>query len=224
LPEINAAKSDGRWNAAYLSQGKAEIPDDLAAALASNKPATRFFDVRDRANRYAIIYRVNDAKRPETRARRITHFVKMLARGESIHPLKPSKRRPTSQRPKSPISKFSWSVRKFDARVARLHLRHAAIHSGFGWRAKSDLILRAGAATSSTHLRCAVLITPAAAPAPVQHAQSHVPMPNHRLGPARLHRRRHDGRQDSERVVFNEVHRMHAISLRAPGDWQGLGL
>jgi uncharacterized protein YdeI (YjbR/CyaY-like superfamily) len=92
LAEINAAKSDGRWDAAYLSQGKAEIPYDLAAALASNKSATRFFDVLDRANRYAIIYRVNDAKLPETRARRITHFVKMLACGERIHPLKPSKR------------------------------------------------------------------------------------------------------------------------------------
>jgi uncharacterized protein YdeI (YjbR/CyaY-like superfamily) len=86
LAEIKAAKSDGRWDAAYLSQGKAEIPEDLALALAANKSAKRFFEVLDRANRYAIIYRVNDAKRPETRAKRIADFVKMLARGETLHP------------------------------------------------------------------------------------------------------------------------------------------
>lgn len=88
LAEIKAAKNDGRWDTAYLSQGNAQIPDDLVAALASNKAAKRFFEVLDRANRFAIIYRVNDAKRPETRARRIADFVKMLARGETIHPSK----------------------------------------------------------------------------------------------------------------------------------------
>jgi uncharacterized protein YdeI (YjbR/CyaY-like superfamily) len=92
LTEIKAAKSDGRWEAAYPSQSKAEIPQDLAAALASDKAAKRFFDVLDRANRFSIIYRVNDAKRAETRARRIADFVKMLARGETIHPFKPPKR------------------------------------------------------------------------------------------------------------------------------------
>ena len=86
LAEVEAAKSDGRWDAAYVSQGKAEVPEDLAAALASNKTANRFFESLDRANRYSIIYRVNDAKRPETRAQRIAKFVKMLARGETIHP------------------------------------------------------------------------------------------------------------------------------------------
>jgi len=92
LAEIKAAKSDGRWDAAYLSQSKAEIPLDLAAALASNKTSKRFFDLLDRANRYSIIYRVNDAKRAETRARRIADFVEMLARGEKIYPSKSSKR------------------------------------------------------------------------------------------------------------------------------------
>jgi uncharacterized protein YdeI (YjbR/CyaY-like superfamily) len=86
LAEVEAAKSDGRWGAAYASQGKAEVPEDLAAALASHETAKRFFETLDRANRYSIIYRVNDAKRPETRVRRIAQFVEMLARGETIHP------------------------------------------------------------------------------------------------------------------------------------------
>ncbi|HWK63162.1 MAG TPA: YdeI/OmpD-associated family protein [Eoetvoesiella sp.] len=91
LAEIEAAKADGRWDAAYASQGTAEIPEDLAAALASNEAARRFFETLDRANRYAVIYRVNDAKRAETRARRIVNFVEMLARGETIHPRKASR-------------------------------------------------------------------------------------------------------------------------------------
>lgn len=91
IAEIESAKSDGRWAAAYASQGKAEVPDDLAAALGKKKSASRFFEQLDRANRYAIIYRVNDAKRPETRARRIADFVEMMDRGETIHPLKSAK-------------------------------------------------------------------------------------------------------------------------------------
>jgi uncharacterized protein YdeI (YjbR/CyaY-like superfamily) len=97
--EIGAAKRDGRWDAAYLSQGKAELPEDMAAALAASKAAKTFFETVDRANRYAVIYRVNDAKRPQTRARRIAEFVEMLARGETLHPLKASRR--TSVKPKS---------------------------------------------------------------------------------------------------------------------------
>jgi uncharacterized protein YdeI (YjbR/CyaY-like superfamily) len=89
--EIQAAKGDGRWDAAYASQGKAEVPADLAAALASDMSARRFFQSLDRANRYSIIYRVNDAKRPETRAQRITKFVAMCARGETVHPARKSK-------------------------------------------------------------------------------------------------------------------------------------
>jgi uncharacterized protein YdeI (YjbR/CyaY-like superfamily) len=88
LAEVEAAKSDGRWAAAYASQGKAETPRDLADALALNEAASRFFETLDRANRYSIIYRVNDAKRAETRAKRIEQFVRMLARGEALHPLK----------------------------------------------------------------------------------------------------------------------------------------
>jgi uncharacterized protein YdeI (YjbR/CyaY-like superfamily) len=88
LAQVETAKNDGRWAAAYASQGKAEIPRDLEAALASNAAAKRFFDTLDRANRYAVIYRVNDAKRPDTRAKRIAQYVGMLARGEAIHPSK----------------------------------------------------------------------------------------------------------------------------------------
>jgi uncharacterized protein YdeI (YjbR/CyaY-like superfamily) len=88
LAEVDAAKADGRWDAAYASQGGAEPPEDLLASLRSNKAASRFFETLDRANRYAIIYRVGEAKRPETRAKRIANFVEMLARGETIHPPK----------------------------------------------------------------------------------------------------------------------------------------
>lgn len=86
LAEINAAKGDGRWDAAYASQRLAEPPEDFLASLRTNKAAALFFEKLDRANRYAIIYRVGEAKRPETRAKRIAKFVGMLARGETIHP------------------------------------------------------------------------------------------------------------------------------------------
>ena len=88
LAEVDAAKADGRWDAAYASQGGAEPPEDLLASLRSNKAASRFFETLDRANRYTITYRVGEAKRSETRARRIVKFVEMLARGETIHPAK----------------------------------------------------------------------------------------------------------------------------------------
>jgi uncharacterized protein YdeI (YjbR/CyaY-like superfamily) len=91
LEQIERAKTDGRWDAAYQSQGKAEAPSDLLAALARNTKAKRFFETLDRANRYSIIYRVSDAKLPRTRSRRIAQFVEMLARGETIHPAKAKK-------------------------------------------------------------------------------------------------------------------------------------
>jgi uncharacterized protein YdeI (YjbR/CyaY-like superfamily) len=92
LEQIERAKTDGRWDAAYQSQGKAEAPSDLLAALAKNAKAKQFFATLDRANRYSIIYRVNDAKLPETRSRRIAQYIEMLARGETIHPAKAKKR------------------------------------------------------------------------------------------------------------------------------------
>jgi uncharacterized protein YdeI (YjbR/CyaY-like superfamily) len=94
LKEVERAKRDGRWSAAYESQSKAEPPSDFLAALAANAEAEQAFATLDRANRYAYIYRVNDAKRPETRNKRIREFVEMLARGETIHPAK-TKRSPS---------------------------------------------------------------------------------------------------------------------------------
>lgn len=88
LREIEQAQADGRWDMAYASQSAAEIPDDLGAALVKDKKATAFFATLDSANRYAILYRVMTAKKPETRARRIETLVAMLARQETIHPRK----------------------------------------------------------------------------------------------------------------------------------------
>ncbi|MEP6528046.1 MAG: YdeI/OmpD-associated family protein [Nocardioidaceae bacterium] len=86
LREIELAKADGRWDAAYPSHSTATVPDDLAAALDAEPKAREFFDTLNSTNRYAIIYRVQDAKRPETRASRIAKFVAMCAAGERLHP------------------------------------------------------------------------------------------------------------------------------------------
>lgn len=83
--EVARAKGDGRWAAAYAGQATMEVPDDLAAALVAQPRAQAMFDILTRGNRYAILYRVHEAKRPETRARRIEQLVAMLARGETIH-------------------------------------------------------------------------------------------------------------------------------------------
>ena len=85
LAEVERAKADGRWEAAYDSPRNAVVPDDLERALRRNKKAREFFATLDSQNRYAILYRIQDAKRPETRARRITQFVELLARGEKPH-------------------------------------------------------------------------------------------------------------------------------------------
>lgn len=84
--EVDRAKADGRWDAAYAGQASATVPVDLRTALDANPAAAAAFDALDRANRYAVIYRIRDARRPDTRARRIEDFVAMLARGETIHP------------------------------------------------------------------------------------------------------------------------------------------
>ena len=86
LAEVERAKSDGRWNSAYAPQSKAEVPADLAAALAANPAAERFFAGLTGVNGYAVLYRIADAKKPETRAARIEKFVDMLATGETIYP------------------------------------------------------------------------------------------------------------------------------------------
>ena len=86
MKEIERAKLDGRWKAAYASQSTATVPEDLQRVLDRNPAARRNFDQLDRANRYAILYRVHDAKKPETRVQRIEKYVAMLSRGETIHP------------------------------------------------------------------------------------------------------------------------------------------
>jgi uncharacterized protein YdeI (YjbR/CyaY-like superfamily) len=85
LAEIEAAKADGRWDSAYAPASAAEEPEDLKAALDAEPAARAFFDALTGANRYAILYRVQTAKKPETRAARIAKFVGMCARGETIH-------------------------------------------------------------------------------------------------------------------------------------------
>lgn len=86
LAEVERARQDGRWDAAYDSPSKASVPDDLASALAQNKKAAAFFATLNSRNRFSILFRVQQAKKPETRARRIAEFVAMLARGEKLYP------------------------------------------------------------------------------------------------------------------------------------------
>ena len=85
LDQIEAAKADGRWAAAYAPASTAEVPPDLATALAASPEASAFFATLKGANRYAILYRIGAVKKAETRARKITEFVTMLERGETIH-------------------------------------------------------------------------------------------------------------------------------------------
>jgi len=86
LDQVARAKQDGRWIAAYDSPANAEVPDDLSAALDRNARAKAFFHTLDRANRYAILWRIQTVKKAETRARRIRRFVDMLERHEKVHP------------------------------------------------------------------------------------------------------------------------------------------
>lgn len=88
LAEVESARTDGRWAAAYPSQATSEVPADLALALAAQPRAAAMFEILTSANRFAVIYRVTSAKRAETRARRIEQYVDMLARGETIYPQK----------------------------------------------------------------------------------------------------------------------------------------
>jgi uncharacterized protein YdeI (YjbR/CyaY-like superfamily) len=83
--EIDAAKKDGRWTAAYDSPSKATFPEDFLAALGKNKKAKAFFETLNKANRYAIAYRLQTAKKPETKQRRLEMILAMLARGEAFH-------------------------------------------------------------------------------------------------------------------------------------------
>lgn len=93
LAEVERAKRDGRWERAYDGARSSAVPADLAAALDRKPRARAFFDALDGANRYAILYRVQGAAKPETRAERIARFVEMCARGETIHPRRPARRK-----------------------------------------------------------------------------------------------------------------------------------
>jgi uncharacterized protein YdeI (YjbR/CyaY-like superfamily) len=93
LAEVERARADGRWAPAYEGSRTAEVPADLAAALARNPRARAFFDALDGANRYAILWRVQNAKKPETRARRIEQFVALCAAGKTLHPARKETRR-----------------------------------------------------------------------------------------------------------------------------------
>ncbi len=83
--EVDAAKADGRWQAAYAGSSLMEVPAELAAALARNRKAKAFFETLDKTNRYSFCWRVHTARKPETRTARAAKFVKMLAKGEKIH-------------------------------------------------------------------------------------------------------------------------------------------
>jgi uncharacterized protein YdeI (YjbR/CyaY-like superfamily) len=86
--EIERAKSDGRWDKAYGGASAREVPEDLAEALAANPKAQAMFEILTSANRFAIVHRVNNVKKAETRTRKIEQFVEQLARGETIYPQK----------------------------------------------------------------------------------------------------------------------------------------
>jgi uncharacterized protein YdeI (YjbR/CyaY-like superfamily) len=86
LAEVERAKADGRWDDAYDPPSKIGVPPDLQAELDKDPGAKAFFESLSSINRYAILYRLNDAKKPETRARRLEQFVEMLKRREQIHP------------------------------------------------------------------------------------------------------------------------------------------
>jgi uncharacterized protein YdeI (YjbR/CyaY-like superfamily) len=86
LREVERAKADGRWDAAYAGARTIEVPDDLRRELDARPDAAEFFAALDSQNRYAILYRLQDAKKPETRARRLAQFVAMLNEGKKLYP------------------------------------------------------------------------------------------------------------------------------------------
>lgn len=88
VAEVERAKADGRWEAAYAGSASIEVPPDLAAALTAEPRARAMFEILTAQNRYAVLYRIDTAKRAQTRSRRIEQFVAMLARGETVYPQK----------------------------------------------------------------------------------------------------------------------------------------
>jgi uncharacterized protein YdeI (YjbR/CyaY-like superfamily) len=88
MTQVASAKTDGRWEAAYAGQASIDVPAELDAALTATPAARAMFEILTSQNRYAVLYRIDSVKRPDTRARRIEQFVAMLARGETIYPQK----------------------------------------------------------------------------------------------------------------------------------------
>jgi uncharacterized protein YdeI (YjbR/CyaY-like superfamily) len=86
VAQVERAQADGRWESAYAGQASIEVPVDLARALAAEPSAQAMFETLTSQNRYAILYRIDTAKRADTRARRIEQYVAMLSRGETLHP------------------------------------------------------------------------------------------------------------------------------------------
>jgi uncharacterized protein YdeI (YjbR/CyaY-like superfamily) len=85
LKEVEAAKADGRWERAYDSPSAMQVPQDFLIELAKNKKARAFFETLNKANTYAIAWRLQTAKKPETRAKRMQAILAMLKRGEKFH-------------------------------------------------------------------------------------------------------------------------------------------
>ena len=86
LRAIDQAKRDGRWEAAYSSASTSTVPDDLQQALDANPKAKHFFATLNSQNRFAILFRIQNVKKAETRARKIAQFIDMLNNGEKLHP------------------------------------------------------------------------------------------------------------------------------------------
>ncbi|HXC18170.1 MAG TPA: YdeI/OmpD-associated family protein, partial [Holophagaceae bacterium] len=85
LAEVDRAKADGRWETAYAAQSKAEVPEDLQAFLDAHPDAAAFFATLTSQNRFAFLFRLHNAKKPETRARRLAEFTRMLRAGETFY-------------------------------------------------------------------------------------------------------------------------------------------
>ncbi|GAB3088883.1 hypothetical protein GCM10027159_00780 [Lysobacter terrae] len=85
LREIDRAKQDGRWDSAYSSASRSTVPNDFQQALDANKKAKAFFSKLDSQNRFSILFRIQNVKKAETRAKKISQFVEMLAKGEKLH-------------------------------------------------------------------------------------------------------------------------------------------
>jgi uncharacterized protein YdeI (YjbR/CyaY-like superfamily) len=96
---VEAAKADGRWSVAYAPPSEAEVPADLAAAIAANPAARAMFDVLTKTNRFALIHRLNAVKRAQTRERKINEFVAMLARHETVYPQRAKPAEPPQSTP-----------------------------------------------------------------------------------------------------------------------------